>query len=790
MRKRLLLTCAVAALGLSAGSALAQDAVTPVNGSSPDTSDEAMGLAEIVVTARRVEERVQEIPLAITAISGDALRAAGIREIRDLSAAAPNLNVQAGNTGSGTAALSIRGQNASTVSLAVDSAVGLYIDGINIPRTYGVRSALVDIARVEVLRGPQGTLYGRNTTGGAVSFYTNAPTDELGGSLQLSTGNYGAVGATGILNVPIAEGLNTRFVALTTDTKGYGDKVLAGRRLATEDATYLRGKVAFYREAFRADFSADYFDIDTQGAITRLGGLMPPSSTSPYGGGNAARAVAIEMGLISSNSALTALQTSNPALFNSIMQQASAELGSYVGRGDFHDDFGRDDLLAPPQERVNGATFSLNAEYDLNDELTFRSITGYRKFDADNATDNDGTPYRLSDNYVQTNDKFFSQEAQLLGSMGSFSWVLGGFYSNESGHALEQSRSLVALSPTVNVTISEGDIKSSSWAAFGQGNWDITDALRLTVGARWTEETKTYLSQNRSTTGCTIGVSYRDDGVTCFGTFENTFSDPTYLASLDYKFSEGLLFYTKYSRGFRGGGQNTRASGANPRVYEAFAPETLTEYELGTKMEFLDRRIRFNVAAFYDEYEDIQRSVTVLVNPATNAVGQIQTNAARATVPGFEAELSWRVMSGLTLSGSYGLIDPEYKEFVDLSGDRSGEPWPAPLSNYSLNARYDHRTSLGQLSTSVTWAWQDKTNASPSASQRVQLTQDAYGLLSARVGLEVDAWNAEISLWGRNLLNEKYFQSGINLESIGFNRRGPGDPRTYGVQFTKRFGTP
>jgi iron complex outermembrane receptor protein len=636
-----------------------------------------------------------------------------------------------------------------------------------------------------VLRGPQGTLYGRNTTGGAVSVLTNDPTDQLGGSVQVSGGNYESYSVLGVLNLPIAEGLNSRFVVTRQGNEGYGKQVNIDRRSAAMNNTYARGKVDYQTGGLHVTASGDYFNMNTKGLISRLSGLTLPTASSPFGGGNAARAVAIELGLVPSNGALTALQASNPTQFSNVMRQASATLASYVDRGGYYDDFGYVNPLSPPREIASGYSLTLDTRYELSDHISIRSITGFRHIHARNMVDNDGTPFIITETNSDTQDDFFSEELQLLGETGRVQWVLGGFYSHEDGTTIENSRSLRAINPLL--TTNDGDIGNTSSAVFGQANWRITDSLTLTGGARWTKETRTLTSRNRNSLGCVIAPVFLTDS-TCRASFKGTFSDPSWLASLDYKITPDVLAYAKFSRGFRGGGLNTRASGANLLAYRPYAPETLTEYEIGLKSELFARRLRVNLAAFYDDYKDIQRSVVVLVNPATNAIGQFQTNAAKATLKGVELEVTGRVTDNLTLTVSYGGFKHKYKDFVDFTGDRSGEPWPSPHYNYTLVANYSAPVEFGRVVANINWAAQGRTNLSTSALRRDQLTQGAYGLLNGRVSVTVDRWQTEIALFGRNLLNKDYRQNGINLEALGINRVGPGEPRTYGVQLTKRFG--
>jgi iron complex outermembrane receptor protein len=228
-----------------------------------------------------------------------------------------------------------------------------------------------------------------------------------------------------------------------------------------------------------------------------------------------------------------------------------------------------------------------------------------------------------------------------------------------------------------------------------------------------------------------------------------------------------------------------RASGANLGIYQPFAPETVTEYEVGLKATLLQQRLRTNVALFYDDYTNVQRNVLTIVGGAPLT---LVTNATKSRLKGGEGEATWRVSEELALSAGVGYLDAKYLSFVDLTGDRTGEPWPAPQWNYSLGARFAKPTDFGSVSLDVNWAWQDDLSLTPNAVAQGQVLQKAYGLLNGRVTLAFEDHDAEIALFGRNLLNEKFYISSIGFEAAGFNVLHTGEPRIYGVQFTKRFG--
>ncbi|MET0370361.1 MAG: TonB-dependent receptor, partial [Sphingobium sp.] len=758
MKGRILLAgAAVIALAIPV-TAVAQD----VPSAAAATKRADSGFDDIIVTARRVEENVQSIPLAVSALSGAALQSQSVRDIKDLSSTVPNLNISNGNADQQAATITIRGQNQANLLLTIDSPVGVYVDGVNNPRAYGLRNGLVDIQRVEILRGPQGTLYGRNTTGGAVSLITQDPKDEFGGSAQLTFGNYETWGIGGVLNIPLSPDMGVRFVAQKTIHQPYIDTRLSSERPNREDGYYFRGKFKGEFGALTVSLTGDYYNNDAGGQSSRVTGLFPGAvATSDEGsvvvpGGRAAWSIARELGLAPATGAPT----------GAALRAASAIFASYIGRGDFFDSY----QSFPLYSKNKGGSVALNLEYALSDAVKLRSITGYRGLSRFTGTDYDGTPFDLHGSTLDTRDDFYSQELQLLGGSDTIDWVVGGYYSIEKGTETTVSKSLFPVLATVGTT--DADVKNRSFAFFGQANWHFAPGFNLTVGGRWTKEYKDIVNRNRNNLGCTVLASLLDTPGVCAATFKNSFSDPSWIVSIDYSPTQDVMVYGKVSRGFRGGAQNYRAFGANPVVYQAVAPETVTEYEIGLKSELFDRRLRLNAAFFYDKYVDVQRSVLQLIGASLTT---LITNAAKADLKGFEAEATLRANDYITIDGAVGYLDAGYKSFSDNSGpggtvrDRTNEPWPAPKWNYRIGARLSYPISGGTLTARADYVWQDDLNLSPAAAVPADVTQKAYGMINARVGLALDDYGAEISLFGRNLTNKKVYTSAVSFESVGFN---------------------
>jgi iron complex outermembrane receptor protein len=793
LQQMVLTGCAAAAIAGGSAVARAQEAPQGTGGAG----SMAPSVGDIVVTARRVEERLQDIPVAVSALNAEQLTQRGIREIRDLNATVPNVSIQQANTGAGAVFVTVRGLGLEAILLTYDPSVGVYVDGINVPRPYGLRAAMVDIERVEVLRGPQGTLYGKNTTGGAISFYTADPTPEFGANGELTFGNYGAFGGNAVLNMPLTDDLSARFVGARTRHDPYNISSVTGAGSAEDDSWYGRAKFKYSGEKLTAVLSGEITEMETGAPSIRFRAPTVFNGPASAGGNSGLIEVAIASGIAPSASSWSDLtQAQRDAAFNLLNKQITSDF------------YRNNSAFTGNRQSFSGRSAGLDLTYEIDDYLTLRSITGYRHFETVNATDGDGTIFVLNESRLPTRSSFFSQEVQLIGGGRKLNWVAGLYYSHEDGNLTEISRT----TPLRNInrgrdliTVSDVDIVSKSVGVFAQANLHLTDRLTLTGGARWTKETKETVLHNGSFSGpgnatltgnlgtFTCGVAI--NGVTlpaddCSRQERDSFEKPTWLASLDYKITPDVLIYAKLATGFKGGGQQTRVSGTVEAAYQGFAPETVREIEFGLKSEFLDRKVRLNLALFHDKYEDIQKSLFV-VPPVTRIA-----NATGAVLKGVEAELTVIPTPGLTLTANGGYLDAKYNKDEDpacispfQTGCFFGQAWPAPKWNYSLGAQYSLPTSVGELTTTLNWVWQDDLVLSPENPEfKINATQKAYGLLSGRIAMKVDAWDAEVALFGRNLLDKEYYSTAINFSGLGFMTGYTGEPRTYGLQFIKRFG--
>lgn len=776
-RLHLLLTSAGLAL---TSAAAAQEAPAPA-----ETETAQGGIEDIVVTARRTSEVAQTIPIAITAFGSQQLADTNVEGIADIAKQTPNFFVQTSSADPTGVLLTIRGQSQQDSILTIESPIGVYVDGVNYIRSSNLETALFDTERVEVLRGPQGTLFGKNTTGGAINITTRQPDlSGAGGYVQASGATHDRYDVGAVLNLPVVtDKLGVRVVGRWTDYGSLGVNGL-GDGIGGREQVAFRANTLFETDAVSWAISADYTRTKGDGPVSKLAFVSPFPSPAP-GTPNPAPAlidIAISQGIL--NPALLADPVANGPAIGAALAQAQALFAGLVDRRGFYDND------ATGLQGVYARTYgvSSNLAVELTPDLSFRSISGARWLKRWLDVDLDASPFPLLEASLASRAKNLSQEFQFSGNFGQqLDWIVGAYFNEETGRDTSRATALGTINPA-NPNFTDGLVKNSSWAVFGQFNYDLTDSLRFTGGLRWTEESKELRSFNRSTPGgavCNIPVALRLGG-TCQARFKDGFSDYSYLASVDWTARPGLLFYARTARSFKGGGQNLRGTGSADS-FAAFAPETVTDYEVGTKADLLDRRLRINAAIFQANYSDIQRTI-VQASPG-GAIVSLVTNAARARIRGGELEVTAIPLDGLTLSGSVGVNDAKYLDFTDVTGDRSNEPFQFPKYSYRLGATYAAPLAVGQLRIAVDWTWRSKTQLVGSAIYRDSLNQPAYGLLGARASLDIESLNSEVAIFATNLTGKRYAVSAVQFDnSLGFNSLYAGEPRVIGIQLTTKFG--
>lgn len=712
-------------LALTAAPAMAQDA-------GPQQDEQAGTLDDIVVTARRRGERLQDVPVAVTALTSETLENLQASDIGDLEGAVPNLTLHEGDANN--AVIYLRGVGQVDSLAFADPGVGVYVDDVYLGRAQGAFLSVYDVDRIEVLRGPQGTLYGRNTIGGAVKFVSSRLSAEPSGRLEASVGDY-----------------NLREV-----------RAAFGGALNDEGTVLARAAIA---HASRDGYSENAFDGQDDGDRNQIAGRVSleyrPSD-----------AFSIRLNLDASSDSPDTSRT--PA-------RATPVFGAYPATMD--DPFKVD---ADFNDLADLETFgaSVTAEYAFSDALTFKSVTAYRSMDYASHLDLDATPDPIFGVYVDENQHQFSQEFQLSYVGDRLTAVGGLFYFDETDLTYSG-----LLGPTIGlVTGSINDQHNRSYAIYGQGTYALSERLNLTAGLRYTSEDKDFArTQTLYPTAPTTVPGRNDPGMTL--TDLDTSANWDSLSpkvGLDYEISGDVMGYVSVSRGFKSGGFDGRANDADgARPYD---PETLWAYEAGIKSSLFDRRVTANVAAFWNDYTDLQLSS--FTSDGAGGFEALFTNAGAATIRGVELELAARPVQGLTLNGTIGYLDAQYDEYIgpggaDISDQR--ELVNAPKWSTRLGAVYVAELgAAGRLTFGADAAYRSKVY--PTVSSSEVLAQDGYTLVDAFVRWTDGNDRFSIELGGKNLTDERYVEQGFDLsDSLGYQLAYIGAPRTVRLTAGVRF---
>lgn len=781
-------------------------------------------LEEILVTARKTEESLQTTPVAVTALNEIMLERAQVTELADLQRTAPSLSIMAGGTGSSSLAfVSIRGQAQTSPGPSGDAAVGTYIDGVYYARPTSGNVDLFDVQQAEVLRGPQGTLFGRNTTGGALNIVTNDPTGEFEGYMKGEVGNYEHKKVEVVVNLPImGDELATRFAIRYNDRAGFGDYLgytdpngfffngLDQEAGDIEKNSYVRGKIKWAPAdaGFDATLGVDWSDYEDNGQRTEL------MAFNPGGAGGFAGLIANTIGF-------------NPANF--IAQQQFGDSYWNMDNSSINP-YPAFPAIARPGSTNEGKGIYLDLNIALG-ELNLKSITAYREAASSGTVDLDGTPVQLLTFKSAWDQDQITQEFQLSGSVNEdLQWITGLYYFTEDSTEFSNNRfgggdmaltlERLGMVPVpdlplalIGAAISNNDTvhDNLSYGAYAQANYSFTDKLRGTLGFRYTfDERQTQifsLNPQGGQPGVTVGVcklapAFRDDGVTCKRTQKAEFEYPAWVVSLDYQATDDLFLYAKTSGASMAGGWNYRTSN-NP----FFSPEQVKDVELGFKSTMLDGTVQVNGAVFYMKANDQQR----LINIAEGTIPvQFIRNAGKSDAQGLELELAWLPWEGMTINASLSLLDMEYKKYASdekvtrgpnagqlVRLDRTGENPPhAPEMTFSIGATQTIHTALGELDLHIdyyqvdeTW-FQDNTvipeeGAAVQASQREENKWNSipkYELVNAQATLRTLDERWEFSLWGKNLADKEYYSGVANFwNAFGTTSRFIADPRTYGA---------
>jgi iron complex outermembrane receptor protein len=786
----------------------------------PASAGNTAGLEEITVTARKTSEALQTTPVAVTAINAASLVQQQVFQVNDLQHASPDLSIGGAGTGpSSIVYLAIRGEAQNSPNSASDNAVGIYVDGVYIARPIIGNLGFLDVSQVEVLRGPQGTLFGRNTTGGALNITTNQPTNTLEGYVKAGFGNYSAKLGEAVANLPIlADTLNSRFAFRYDDHHSYYTNPVYPQFSPTNLANDYQGRAQVKwtpnSVPLVIDWSYDFAKQSDSGTPTALTGFNATSNVAgpiPLGG------LLALAGVNPSNYLVDPTRSSNPNYRHSF-------------GGVLTNMYNPDAELNKPFNKNRAEGIAQNLDLDVG-PVHVKSISAYRWSDTSNAESLAGMPinyYAFVSKYIEHQA---SEELQFSGHIDKFDVIGGVYYLQEGGTERSDAQAFGFLSPVFAslgvplppqpVTRNLSSFDARSIAMFGQTNYHITDTIRATAGYRYTWDSRDLTQHGRAdlygANVCSVGVTANTalaaPGFPCSNPFSAAFSYPAWTASLDWQATDDTFLYLKTSRASMAGGFNTRPT--PPTVSPAFAPESNTDVEFGVKNEMFEHRLRTNLAVFAAWQKNVQRILNTVVEVAGKpTVTQYVTNAGKTRTHGVELELTAVPWTGMEVSATGAYLHAQYSKgtFTELQQlpngtivtvDRSGETVPqAPKFTASIGATQTIPLAPGKLSLHVDYSWRDKlvytsdtaSPLQPAAVQAQYATQNAlgiipsYGLFNARLAFNLDKPDLELALYGRNLANKEYYiQQFDSYASLGVAENFQGDPRTYGATVTYKF---
>jgi len=784
-------------------------------------SDEG-GIAEIVVTAQKRAENVQDVPIAISAFTAEALSERAVTSVASLSNISPNVTLDAGTPFSGSSAVLsayIRGIGANDFAFNIDPGVGIYLDGVYLARSVGANQDLPDVERIEVLKGPQGTLFGRNTIGGAISIVTHDPGKEFRFKGDLTVGKFGLIQTRGTVDLPLSESLSSSVAFSTKNRNGYLKRIAfpgASNFASTpitnykaagydniglgseggDDSWNLRGKVKYDNGgSIRVTLTGDYSNIDQSQLANRLIATTPavfagtyncairgivaaPGDTTTCGGGPPSFAY---LGGISGLNTIF----DNPTVFG-----VNADANPSNNRLPYDNRFVTSDI---DTSYANGNNYSKlksyggagTVEFDLSEDILLKSITAYRELHWNVGMDIDGSPLNFLHTSFTMNQYQFSQELQLNGSAmdKKLNYVFGAYYFKEAGDLHDY------------VTFAEGllqvdgpnDLSTKNYAFFGQVDYRPTEQIGISVGGRYTHENKLFEGFQSDANGLTYKI-LNQVGVPPCASINPTISDACRLAAgfpnagqplryyiagtqkksfnnfspkvgLQYHPSDDVMTYASWSKGYKTGGWTTRLS--NPlQTAPDFNEEKATTWEVGVKSTLIDRKLQLNAAVFTTKYAGIQLNFQQGVSPTIQ-------NAGDARIKGFEVELTAAPADGFLINASVGFTDSKYTSVLPgaqvaanpfQAGVFPGADLPkTPKWKFNISPRYELAVGEGKV---VLLADYTRTSSLWNDTERAYLLQrPSTDMLNGSITYK-SGNNWDVTAGMTNITDERYLVTG------------------------------
>jgi iron complex outermembrane receptor protein len=841
-RKATSASLAALAFGI-AQPAFAQD---PGAAQQPEAdADDAGGVPVITVTARRVAESLQETPVAVSAFNAEALAARGIVDTSEVGNFAPNVTLDTTSTFSGassTLQAFIRGIGQSDFAINTDPGVGIYIDDVYIARTVGSVSELYDVQQVEVLKGPQGTLFGRNSIGGAINVRTARPDDTFSVRGSLSYGRFNYIGIDAVANLPLADTLFSSIAVSTNNQDGFQRRLvfdgpgaenilpLSVRNVSDTngldggglDNQTIRGKLLWEAsDRFETTFSVDY---------SRIRDAAPPGTLVATIGSEERQFVGVDGGGELANGSLS-------SLFNACLVESALPPGTLppvcglTGFASANSDanpnnnvpiYGSQFITGDPDTTfATGANFSNIdswgisnvSEFDLSEAAQIKTVLAYRELSANFGRDIDGSPLDIDQTSFIIEQNQLSAELQLNGKLldNRLRYTLGGFYFREDAFQLDQ----VPLGGGLLNIFGPNSQDTEAFALFGETNFEVVPNLNVLFGVRWTDETKELILDQQNTTpffGVVFAGLVDADGDSVFprtnpdgtpnvnflgpqGVQRADFSDVSIRAGVNYKITPDVFTYFTFSQGFKSGGFTTRLTAPFNPDFDGvpgglaalngivFQPETSDNYEIGIKADLLDRKLRTNLALFWNDYQDIQIVVQRGITPSNE-------NAGDARIRGAELELEFYPTEAFSFVGSVGYLDARYTSIDPLAfpveiDDRLQN---TPEFTFSGAATYEKPILNGRadLLLNLNYSWRD--TVANDSQNTPELIQGPVGLLGGQIKISPAQDNWSISLIGRNILNKRFIGSGFNSgPGVSFVEATFNRPGEWRVQFDFEF---
>lgn len=804
-------------LALTLGaSALALLAAPPAWAQTQGQKAEPFTIETLVVTAQRREETANSVGMPIQAFSGDTLQQLRVTDPKDLSAIAPSFTVSQSYQGVPT--YTLRGIGFNTINLSATSTVGTYVDEVAYAYPFMNTGPMFDLERVEVLKGPQGTLYGRNTTAGLIDFVTNKPTETFEGSVTGEAGNYKTHNFEGFLSGPLAKGLQGRLAFRSEDSdKGWQISNTRGERQGENHRLGWRGALAF-QPADTVEIDLSYSGwTNTSDTVAAQGiGFTPATAASPFNAPGLVNYIATHRPTKASQA-----DWASPTA-------RGADIGTGLGIG------------GPAREDDRMDAGKLKVVWDLTDSVRLVSLTSYNKLTRDAVFDWSGAPYEILVQKAHGEIESSAEELHFEGKTDKGSWLVGGYIAHDE--LLDSNRTLLGQNANVGTvrffgstllaspfnsggytalqmshafrTYQDiGEIETDTWSLFANVDHQLSTDLKLTLGVRYSQDKQDFAGCSRDFNGNMLpnvnvvnrALFFAAYGLTApisqgqcntfdpvkkaFGQVTSTLDEDNlaWRVALDWKASEDVLLFGSISRGAKAG--VTPINAANISTQDAPATqELLTAYEVGLKAGLLDHRLQANVSAFYYDYTDKQLSV-YFADPIYTALSRL-ANVPESMAYGLDGDITWRPVRDLTLIASATWLHTEVEGYtgINVAGQPQnfdGRPFLySPKFQGGLTALFDHDLENGlKLRAALNGRWQGKSSADLEGNPLFAI--DGYGLLNASVGVSDPAKGWALSLWGRNLTDEYYWSAVSSNANVVV--RFPGKPTTYGASLTVDF---